>query len=102
MRQVLCSPSNFQHPFNRIIERDPDRGADQHFDPGDHSAVFGVPVIAVGWRDANDRDARVVDAAGEPGLEDGLLELLDLGLVLRDGRVAFQVQEVGVGRALEI
>ena len=92
------------HPdiaFNGVVEGLAGGGADNHFDPGDDIAMFVVPVVAAAGGDLHDGDARIVLAFGEPGFEDGFPQLFNAGGVAGKGGVADEVEEIGMGGALE-
>ena len=98
---MLFSPLHADFSFDGVVEGLARGGAENHFDAGNDVAVFVVPVVAAGGGDLDDGDAGVVLAFGEPGFEDGFPELFDAGGVAGKGGGAGEMEEIGMGGALE-
>src|SRR5688500_760909 len=91
-RWFLWTILTVQFAFNGIIQGFSNCSANEHFDSCDDIAMLRIPVIAFGWRDFYDGNARIINTFGEPGLDNGFPKLSDFCFVGGNTGMAMQFQ----------
>nr|GEU28145.1 hypothetical protein [Tanacetum cinerariifolium] len=91
-----------QAALDGVIEGLADDCTQQHLHTGHSTSVLGIPVIAVGGRELDQRDARIIFPFGEPRLERKAPQFLLLDRIAQHGGDTLEVQELGMGAALEV
>lgn len=101
MKYLLNHLLDLEAALNGIVHGFAEQGTDHHLEASDGVAMFGVPIVTILWGDLDDGDTRIIHTAGEPGFDDGVPEFFDFGFVPRDGGGPVELEEIGVGGALE-